>query len=50
MKFRAARKHDESLAQVLPMADGGNPKAQSFVAVILDNGQSVPVDPAAVGW
>src|SRR5262249_12323161 len=51
MRLYAAKKYGEAFQQFLPLAEGGNPVAQFFMAVMLDNGQSVPVDHAtAAGW
>jgi S1-C subfamily serine protease len=51
MRLYAAKKYGEAFQEFLPLAQGGNPVAQFFVAVIFDNGQSVPVDRgAAASW
>ena len=51
MRLYAAKKYGEAFQQFLPLAEGGNPVAQFFMAVMFDNGQSVPVDHAtAAGW
>src|SRR5215831_441966 len=51
MRQYAAKNYDEAFHQFLPLAEGGNPVAQFFIAVMFDNGQAVPVDHAtAAGW
>jgi len=51
MRLYAAKHYGEAFQQFLPLAEGGNPVAQFYIAVMFDNGQSVAVDhTTAAGW
>jgi uncharacterized protein len=51
MRLYAAKNYGEAFQQFLPLAEGGNPVAQFYIAVMFDNGQSVVVDhTTAAGW